>query len=57
MPIPDRDTLRSAILNHLSDRKIHNYKETLQYLSEQSRLTDDERKQMIPSGWKRTFDT
>jgi len=57
MAIPNRDTLRLKILEYLSDSNAHTYKETLEALSQQFLLSEQERKQMIPSGLKPTFDT
>lgn len=56
MPIPDRARIRWEILDFLKDKTNCTYRQTLESLSDQFKLSEDERTKRIPSGSKRTFD-
>lgn len=56
MAIPERPILRAAILQHLSDNKMHTQKEIIAYLaSEKFRLSDNERNELMRDGKKKKF--
>lgn len=57
MPIPDTSSIQLPLLKLLSDKKEHSYRESLERLSDIFQVSENERKQLIPSGLKRTFDT
>lgn len=63
--IPDYESLMLPILNALSDKMDHSFGEVVQKLSSEFRLTDEEKKELLPSGttfvfsnrvgWARTY--
>lgn len=65
MAIPDYQSLMLPLLRFLDDGKEHNLPEATEVLSEQFRLTPEERQQLLPSGqqtiirnrigWARTY--
>lgn len=54
--IPDYQTLMLPLLKFTGDGKDHNLSEAIEALALQFRLTDDERKEMLPSGRNARFD-
>ncbi len=50
MTIPDYQTLMLPVLKYLSDGNEHSLRETTSTLTEEFNLTDEERKQLLPSG-------
>lgn len=65
MAIPDYQTLMLPLLKALSDRRTHSIKELFEVLSDQFQLTEEEKKEKVPSGretkiknrisWARTY--
>jgi len=65
MPIPDYQTIMLPLLKLTADKKEHKVSELVDVLSEHFKLTDDERKELLPSGqtfifgsrvgWARTY--
>ncbi len=55
MTIPDFQSTMLPLLRFLSDRKEHSLRETIDALAEELNLTDEERKELLPSGQQATF--
>ncbi|HZF63828.1 MAG TPA: winged helix-turn-helix domain-containing protein, partial [Chitinophagaceae bacterium] len=65
MPIPDYQTVMLPLLKLTVDRKEHRVGDLVEKLAVEFRLTDDERKELLPSGqtfvfgsrvgWARTY--
>ena len=55
MPIPDYQTCMLPFLEFLSDEKEHSVSETVDQLANRFNLTDEERKEMLPSGQQAIF--
>ncbi len=56
MPIPDYQTLMLPILKQVADEKEHKYRDLIESLAVEFRLTDDERKELLASGNQPIFD-
>lgn len=56
MPIPDFQTLMRPLLEAHADRKEHLNRDLVAQLAQQFGLTDEERREMLPSGRARLFD-
>lgn len=56
MAIPDFQTIMLPLLEFLSDRKEHSLREAIEYLADEFNLSDEERKELLPSGQQFTFD-
>lgn len=56
MSIPDFQSILLPLLSFSSDGKQHSTQESIEYLSEYFCLTDDERKELLPSGKQPIFD-
>ena len=56
MAIPDFQSIMRPLLEHLADGEVRLNQETNEYLAQYFELTDDERSQMLPSGYARLFD-
>lgn len=56
MPIPDFQTIMLPLLKFLGDSKEHSLRETIESLADKFDLTDEERKELLPSGQQTTFD-
>ncbi|MFC1591237.1 restriction endonuclease [Thermodesulfobacteriota bacterium] len=56
MAIPDYQSIMLPLLKYASDEKEHSLRETIEALADQYKLTDDERKELLPSGQQSTFD-
>lgn len=56
MGIPDYQSIMLPLLRYASDGKEHSLRETIEVLAEQFSLSEDERKQLLPSGRQATFD-
>ena len=48
--IPDYQSCMLPLLRFASDRKVHKISEAVEYISNQLKLSDEERNQMLPSG-------
>jgi restriction system protein len=55
MPIPDFQSLMRPLLDCASDGKEHAVREIVESLAERFRLSDSERKQLLPSGTQEVF--
>jgi restriction system protein len=56
MAIPDYQTIMLPLLKFAADGKEHSTRESIEYLASQFKLTDEERKELLPSGTARLFD-
>jgi len=56
MSIPDYQSIMLPLLQFASDNKEHAYREAVISLADQFKLTDKERKELLPSGKQPTFD-
>ncbi len=56
MTMPDYQLIMLPLLRLLGDGKEHSLRETIEILADQFKLTDEERKQLLPSGQQATFD-
>jgi restriction system protein len=56
MPIPDYQTIMLPLLGFAADREEHSLRETIEALADQFELTDEERRDLLPSGRQATFD-
>jgi restriction system protein len=54
--IPDYQAIMLPLLKYAADGKEHSLRETIEALSDQFNLTDEERKDLLPSGQQATFD-
>jgi restriction system protein len=50
MPIPNYQTMMLPLLQFLGDRKEHSIQEAVDQVSDAFQLTDEERRQLLPSG-------
>ena len=55
MPIPDYQTIMLPLLRFLGDGEVHSRREAVDYLAEEFNLTDEERKELLPSGKQPLF--
>ena len=55
MPIPDYQTIMLPLLEHLSDGKERSTQETIDALSSIFKLTEKEKKALLPSGNQTIF--
>jgi restriction system protein len=56
MAIPDYQTCMLPLLEFLGDQNEHSLRETIDYLAAHFKLTEDELKQLLPSGQQAIFD-
>lgn len=56
MPIPDYQTIMLPLLKVLSDGYEHSFKECIEKLAAEFKLTENERKELLPSGRQPLFD-
>ncbi|MFC1798355.1 restriction endonuclease [Thermodesulfobacteriota bacterium] len=56
MAIPDYQTIMLPLLIFLKDQTVRKFRETVDALAEKFNLTDDERKELLPSGQQAIFD-
>jgi len=56
MAIPDYQSIMLPLLNYLKDKKEHSLRETIDYLADMFKLSDEERKELLPSGQQSTWD-
>lgn len=54
--IPDYQSLMLPLLNHVSDRQEHKYRDLIEILAVEFQVTDDERKELLASGSQAIFD-
>ena len=56
MAIPDYQSVMLPLLRYAADGQEHSVREAIEVLADQFRLTDEERKELLPSGGQATFD-
>ena len=56
MPIPDYQSVMLPLLKFAADGKEHHIRDTINFLVEQFKLTEEQRKELLPSGVDRIFD-
>jgi Mrr N-terminal domain len=56
MPIPDYQTLMLPLLRFAADGREHRFRDAVEKLAAEFRITDEERSEMIPSGTSPVFD-
>ena len=56
MTIPDYQTAMLPLLNLAADGEEHSLRDTIEELADHFHLSDEERKQLLPSGTQATFD-
>jgi restriction system protein len=56
MAIPDYQTLMLPVLKTAADGSEHRIRDVIESLADEFRLTEDERRQLLPSGRQTTFD-
>ncbi|MBX2967641.1 MAG: restriction endonuclease [Cyclobacteriaceae bacterium] len=56
MMIPDFQTIMLPLLKKLSDKEEHHFRNLIEVLAVEFELTDDERKELLPSGQQPIFD-
>ena len=56
MPIPDYQSTMTPLLRFASDQKEHSYSEAVDYISDLFSLTEEERRQKLPSGYNVIID-
>lgn len=55
MAIPDYQSIMLPFLKYMRDRKEHSLRETVDYLADDFNLTEEERKELLPSGLQAIF--
>jgi restriction system protein len=56
MVIPDFEMMMKPMLDYASDKQEHSYRDTIEFLAQKYNLSDDERKELLPSGGMPIFD-
>jgi restriction system protein len=56
MAIPDYQTVMLPLLRYAADGQEHSVREAIEALADEFQLTDEERKELLPSGGQATFD-
>ncbi len=56
MAIPDYQTLMLPVLRFYSDQKEHSFRDVVEALADEFQLTEQERKEMLPSGQQEIFE-
>ena len=56
MPIPNFQQLMLPVLRFASDKQEHSLRETIEHLADEFSLSEDDKKEMLPSGRQSTFD-
>jgi len=55
MAIPDYQTIMLPLLKFVGDNQEHSLRDTVDYLADEFELSEDERKEMLPSGTQKLF--
>ncbi len=55
MPIPDYQTIMLPLLKFTSDGKEHSLREATEFLADEFNLSEEERRELLPSGTQRLF--
>jgi restriction system protein len=56
MAIPDYQSIMLPLLRFLGDGEVRSKREAVQYLADEFKLSNDEQKELLPSGKQRLFD-
>ena len=56
MPIPDYQTIMLPLLRFAGDEEVHKKHEVVESLAEEFKVSDDEMKELLPSGKQGLFD-
>lgn len=56
MTVPDYQTVMLPLLRFAADEKEHSVREAIEELADQFNLSEEERKELLPSGRQATFD-
>ena len=56
MAIPDYQSVMLPLLRYAADGQEHSVREAIEALADEFHLTDEERKELLPSGGQATFD-
>lgn len=56
MPIPDYQSIMLPLLKLASDKKEHSIREAIESLSDLFKLSEEEKKEVLPSGQQYVFD-
>lgn len=56
MAVPDYQSIMLPLLKEVSDKKEHRFRDLIESLSDKFRLTEEERKELLPSGQQPIFD-
>jgi len=56
MAIPDYQTIMLPLLRFAGDGQVHSKREAVKYLADKFKLTEEERKELLPSGKQGVFD-
>jgi restriction system protein len=56
MAIPDYQSIMLPLLQFARDEREHSVREAIEVLADEFGLTDEERKELLPSGRQPTFD-
>lgn len=56
MAIPDYQSIMSPLMKYAQDKKEHSLRDAIENLSDEFELTNDERKELLPSGQQAVFD-
>ena len=57
MAIPDYQTIMLPLLKFASDSREHRFREAVEALADKFKLTEDDRKELLPSGQQPLFNT
>ncbi len=56
MPIPDYQSIMLPLLKSVSDEQIHKFRELIKKLAQEFKLTEENRRELLPSGKQPLFD-
>jgi restriction system protein len=56
MAVPDYQSIMLPLLSYLSDNRVHALRDVVEGLATQFKLTEEERREMLPSGMQAAFD-
>ena len=56
MAIPDYESIMLPLLRFAGDEQEHSFREAIEVLASEFQLTEEEQKELLPSGRQPTFD-
>ncbi len=56
MPIPDYQSIMRPLLNEISDGRKYKFRDVIEVLAKRFQLSDEERRELLPSGQQAVFD-